>query len=66
MKKKVSHLRTDKAAELFLDRDLPGLEFSQFKCVRFTLADRAYLKSVETKLSEWNSAEDAAYDDLDR
>ena len=26
--------------------------------------DRAYLKAVESTLSEWASAEDAAYDDL--
>ncbi len=34
-KRKVPKLRTDKAAEAFLDRDLSGLDFSQFKPVRF-------------------------------
>ena len=34
-KRKVPKLRTDKAAEAFLDRDLSDLDFSQFKPVRF-------------------------------
>ena len=34
-KRKVPKLRTDKASEGFLDRDLAGLDFSQFKPVRF-------------------------------
>ena len=34
-KRKVPKLRTDKAAEEFLDRDLSGLDFSQFKPVKF-------------------------------
>ena len=35
MKKKVPKLKTDKAAERFLAQDLSGLDFSQFKPVRF-------------------------------
>ncbi len=35
MKKKVSRLKTDKAAEAFLDQDLSELDFSQFKPARF-------------------------------
>ena len=34
-KRKVPKLRTDKAAEAFLERDLSDLDFSQFKPVRF-------------------------------
>ena len=33
--KRVPKLKSDKAAEAFLDRDLSGLDFSQFKPVRF-------------------------------
>jgi len=35
MKKKVPHLKTDKDAEAFLAQDLSGLDFSQFKALRF-------------------------------
>ena len=35
MKKKVPRLRTDKQAEAFLAQDLSGLDFSQFKPVKF-------------------------------
>jgi len=35
MKKKVPPLKSDKAAEAFLAQDLSGLDFSQFKPVRF-------------------------------
>jgi len=35
MKKKVPRLKTDKQAEAFLERDLSGLDFAQFKPVRF-------------------------------
>jgi predicted DNA binding CopG/RHH family protein len=35
MKKKVPRLKTDKQAEVFLARDLSGLDFSQFKPVHF-------------------------------
>jgi predicted DNA binding CopG/RHH family protein len=35
MKRKVPRLRTDAAAEAFLERDLSGLDFAQFKPVRF-------------------------------
>ena len=35
MRKKVPKLKSDKEAEAFLDRDLSGLDFSQFKPVRF-------------------------------
>ena len=34
-RRKVPKLRTDKAAEAFLERDLSDLDFSQFKPVRF-------------------------------
>ena len=35
MKKHVPRLKTDKAAEEFLDQDLSTLDFSQFKPVQF-------------------------------
>jgi predicted DNA binding CopG/RHH family protein len=35
MKKRVPKLRTDKQADDFLDQDLTGLDFSQFKPVQF-------------------------------
>ncbi len=35
MKKKVPRLKTDREAEAFLARDLSGLDFSQFRPVRF-------------------------------
>jgi len=35
MKKKVPQMKTDKQAEVFLARDLSGIDFSQFKPVRF-------------------------------
>ncbi|MGC9953744.1 MAG: CopG family antitoxin [Rhizomicrobium sp.] len=35
MKKRVPKLKSDKEAEGFLDQDLSGLDFSQFKPVRF-------------------------------
>jgi len=35
MKKRVPKMKTDKAAEKFLDQDLSNLEFSQFRPVRF-------------------------------
>jgi predicted DNA binding CopG/RHH family protein len=35
MKKKVPRLKTNKAAEAFLEQDLSEIEFSQFKPVRF-------------------------------
>lgn len=35
MKKRVPRLTSDKEAEDFLDQDLSGLDFSQFKPVRF-------------------------------
>jgi predicted DNA binding CopG/RHH family protein len=35
MTKKVPRLKTDKQAEAFLDQDLSGLDFSQFKPTRF-------------------------------
>jgi predicted DNA binding CopG/RHH family protein len=34
-KLRVPRLKTDKQAEVFLDRDLSSLDFSQFKPVRF-------------------------------
>ena len=34
-KRKVPKLKTDRAAETFLAQDLSGLDFSQFKAVRF-------------------------------
>jgi predicted DNA binding CopG/RHH family protein len=35
MKKKVPRLKTDKQAEAFLDQDLSGLDFAQFKPAHF-------------------------------
>ena len=35
MKRTVPRLKSDKAAETFLGQDLSGLDFSQFKPVRF-------------------------------
>jgi predicted DNA binding CopG/RHH family protein len=35
LKKKVPKLRTDKAAEKFLEQDLSNIDFSQFEPVRF-------------------------------
>jgi predicted DNA binding CopG/RHH family protein len=35
MRKKVPKLKSDKEAEAFLNQDLSGLDFSQFKPVRF-------------------------------
>jgi len=35
MRKRVPKLKTDKAAEKFLDQDLSNLDFSQFQPVRF-------------------------------
>jgi len=35
MKKRVPRLKTDKAAEEFLAQDLSGLDFKQFRPVRF-------------------------------
>lgn len=35
MKRKVPRLKSDSAAEKFLDQDLSGLDFSRFKPVRF-------------------------------
>jgi len=35
MKKRVPKLKSDKEAETFLDQDLSGLDFSQFKRVHF-------------------------------
>ncbi len=35
MKKKIPRLKTNKQAEAFLAQDLSGLDFSQFKPVRF-------------------------------
>ena len=35
MKKRVPKLKSDKEAEAFLDQDLSGLDFSQFRPVRF-------------------------------
>ena len=34
-KRKIPKLKTDKAAEAFLDQDLSDLDFSQFKPVKF-------------------------------
>jgi predicted DNA binding CopG/RHH family protein len=34
-KRKVPRLKTDRAAEKFLEQDLSNLDFSQFKPVRF-------------------------------
>jgi predicted DNA binding CopG/RHH family protein len=35
MKKKIPRLKTDKQAEAFLERDLSGLDFAQFKAAHF-------------------------------
>ena len=41
MKRKVPKLKSDSAAEEFLDHDLSGLDFSQFKPVRFEFEKKA-------------------------
>ena len=35
MKRKIPKLKTDKAAESFLEQDLSGLDFSQFRPAKF-------------------------------
>jgi predicted DNA binding CopG/RHH family protein len=35
MKRKVPKLKSDRAVELFLEQDLSGLDFSQFKLAKF-------------------------------
>ena len=65
MPKRTKKFRSDKEAEKFLEQDLSGLDFTQFKPAQFDFAERQYLKSVEATLSEWDSREDStAYDDL--
>jgi predicted DNA binding CopG/RHH family protein len=39
--KKIPTLKTDVEAEAFLDQDLSGLDFSQFKPARFEFAPKA-------------------------
>jgi predicted DNA binding CopG/RHH family protein len=39
-KRKVPELLTDRAAEAFLNQDLSGLDYSQFKPVRFEFAKK--------------------------
>jgi predicted DNA binding CopG/RHH family protein len=41
MKRKVPRLKTDKAAEAFLDGDLSDLDFSQFKLARFEFTPKS-------------------------
>ena len=41
MKKKLPHLKTDKAAEALLKRDLSDLDFGQFKSVKFEFAAKS-------------------------
>ena len=41
MKRKVPKLKSDSAAEEFLDQDLSGLDFSQFKPVQFEFEKKA-------------------------
>jgi len=41
MTRKVPRLRSDEAAEAFLDQDLSDLDFSQFKPVRFELEPKS-------------------------
>jgi hypothetical protein len=65
MKRRAPKLRTDRDAEAFLAEDLSNLDFAQFKPVRFSFAEKAYLRGVESTLPEWSSPEDsAAYDGL--
>jgi len=40
MKKKIPKLRTDRAAERFIEQDLSGLDFSQFRPVQFEFAKK--------------------------
>lgn len=40
MTPKVPHITTDEEAEAFLDEDLSGLHFTQFKPVRFELREK--------------------------
>lgn len=51
MKKKVPNLKTDKPAEVFLARDLSGLDFSQFKVATF-IATQVKGVSIGTLLSD--------------
>jgi predicted DNA binding CopG/RHH family protein len=41
MKRKVPKLKSDSAAEEFLEQDLSGLDFSQFKPVQFEFEKKA-------------------------
>jgi predicted DNA binding CopG/RHH family protein len=41
MKRKVPRLTTDEEVEAFLEQDLSGLDFSQFKPVRFEFEKKA-------------------------
>jgi predicted DNA binding CopG/RHH family protein len=49
MTRKVPRMRTDKQAEAFLERDLSGLDFSQFKPMRFELLPKS--ERVNMRLS---------------
>jgi predicted DNA binding CopG/RHH family protein len=40
MVRKVPHMKTDAEVEAFLDQDPSGLDFSQFKPIRFELAGK--------------------------
>ncbi|HXL68919.1 MAG TPA: CopG family antitoxin [Xanthobacteraceae bacterium] len=48
--KRVPKLRTDEAAEVFLEQDLSGLDFSQFKPARFEFQPKT--ERVNMRLSK--------------
>jgi predicted DNA binding CopG/RHH family protein len=50
MKRKVPRLKTDRAAERFLEQDLSDLDFSQFKPVRFEFQPKT--ERVNMRLSK--------------
>lgn len=50
MRRKIPKLRTDKAAEAFLDRDLSELDFAQFAPVRFEFQPKT--ERVNMRLSK--------------
>lgn len=64
MKKPIPHLKTDEAAEAFLDQDLSDLDFSQFKRARFEFEKkvaRVNMRLPETLLQAVKSAAEARH-----
>ncbi len=48
--RKVPHFKTDEEAEAFMEQDLSGLDFSQFKPVHFEILPKQ--KTVNLRMSE--------------